>query len=95
MIAYRLVEEAKSALPENAEVDVLWNQVSVEEGERETVRGHDDIESGYATQFEKTDFYIDSYEVTNAEFMGFVRAGGYQSLDYWKHEFVREGETIS
>lgn len=30
MIAYRLVEEAKSALPEDPEVEALWNQVSVD-----------------------------------------------------------------
>ena len=27
--------------------------------------------------------------------MDFVRAGGYQKRDYWNHDFVREGETIS
>jgi cephalosporin-C deacetylase-like acetyl esterase len=35
-------------------------------------------------------FLIDRHEVTNREFMRFVRAGGYTRSDLWKHEF-RDG----
>ena len=37
------------------------------------------------------DFYIDRYEVTNAEYKRFVDAGGYRTQDYWKHPF-RDGD---
>lgn len=41
------------------------------------------------------DFFIDRYEVTNAEFKKFVLAGGYRNKDYWQHEFVEDGNVIS
>jgi dienelactone hydrolase len=41
------------------------------------------------------DFYADKYEVTNKKFKDFLDAGGYQNPEYWKHEFVRDGKTIS
>jgi dienelactone hydrolase len=41
------------------------------------------------------DFYADKYEVTNQKFKEFLDAGGYQNPEYWKHEFVREGKTLS
>lgn len=41
------------------------------------------------------DFFIDRYEVTNAEFQKFVLDGGYRKLDYWRHDFVEEGKDIS
>jgi dienelactone hydrolase/predicted Ser/Thr protein kinase len=40
-------------------------------------------------------FWIDRYEVTNAEFKKFVDAGGYQKPDYWTHAFVKDGKTLS
>jgi formylglycine-generating enzyme required for sulfatase activity/dienelactone hydrolase len=41
------------------------------------------------------DFYIDAYEVTNAQFREFVAAGGYADAKYWKHPFVLDGRTLS
>ena len=41
------------------------------------------------------DFWIDKYEVTNREFKLFVDQGGYQTREYWKHEFVRNGQAIT
>lgn len=41
------------------------------------------------------DFWIDQYEVTNAEFKAFVDAGGYARRELWKHPFTRGGETLS
>ncbi len=41
------------------------------------------------------DFYIDRYEVTNAQFKEFVDSGGYRSREYWPFEFVRDGEIVS
>ncbi len=41
------------------------------------------------------DFWIDQYEVTNAEFKKFVDAGGYGRGELWTHPFTRGGETLS
>lgn len=40
-------------------------------------------------------FYIDKYEVTNLQFKQFLDRGGYRIRDYWKHEFIKDGNTIS
>ena len=40
-------------------------------------------------------FYIDRYEVTNAQYQEFVDRGGYQKQEYWKEKFVRDGQELS
>jgi serine/threonine protein kinase len=40
-------------------------------------------------------FLMDRYEVTNAQFREFVEADGYDRREFWKHEFVVDGEVIS
>jgi pimeloyl-ACP methyl ester carboxylesterase len=40
-------------------------------------------------------FFIDRCEVTNREFREFVRAGGYENPDYWKHPFVKDGKPVT
>jgi serine/threonine protein kinase/predicted esterase len=40
-------------------------------------------------------FCIDRFEVTNRAYQRFVDAGGYQNPEYWKHEFLREGKTMT
>jgi cephalosporin-C deacetylase-like acetyl esterase len=40
------------------------------------------------------DFFIDKFEVTNAEYKKFVDAGGYQEPKYWKIPFVKDGRTL-
>ncbi len=40
------------------------------------------------------DFFIDKFEVTNAEYKKFVDAGGYQEPKYWKTPFVKDGSTL-
>jgi len=40
-------------------------------------------------------YWIDKYEVTNAEFKRFVDQGGYQKQEYWKHEFRKDGRLLS
>ena len=37
------------------------------------------------------DFYIDKYEVTNASYQEFIRAGGYSNPSFWTHP-VRDGD---
>jgi formylglycine-generating enzyme required for sulfatase activity/dienelactone hydrolase len=41
------------------------------------------------------DFLVDKYEVSNAEFEEFIRAGGYRHRELWKHRFVADGKTLS
>ncbi len=41
------------------------------------------------------DFLIDRYEVTNRQFKEFVTKGGYQKRQYWRNEFVKDGEPLT
>ncbi len=41
------------------------------------------------------DFYIDQFEVTNREFAEFIRAGGYERRELWKHPFLEDGKTLT
>jgi len=41
------------------------------------------------------DFFIDRYEVSNAQFKEFVDAGGYSKPEYWQEDFVAEGQVLS
>ncbi len=45
--------------------------------------------------FDLPAFYIDRFEVTNAEYQGFIDQGGYQKREYWKEKFVRDGRALS
>jgi dienelactone hydrolase len=40
------------------------------------------------------DFFIDKYEVTNAQYKAFIRDGGYRRHEYWKHTFVKDGKEL-
>ncbi len=40
-------------------------------------------------------YQIDRYEVTNKSFKQFVDYGGYQNPDYWKYEFIKNGQVLS
>ena len=39
-------------------------------------------------------YWIDKFEVTNAEFKRFVDQGGYEKQKYWKHEFRKDGRVL-
>jgi len=41
------------------------------------------------------DYFIDKFEVTNAEYKEFVNAGGYLKRQFWKYPFIKEGKTLS
>jgi eukaryotic-like serine/threonine-protein kinase len=41
------------------------------------------------------DYWIDRYEVTNRQFKEFLDKGGYRKPHYWKHEFRKDGRTLS
>ncbi len=41
------------------------------------------------------DFWMDRYEVTNAEYKKFVDAGGYRDRKYWKQIFQEGGHALS
>ena len=38
--------------------------------------------------FEFPAYWVDRYEVSNRQFMGFVDGGGYENRDFWRFEFV-------
>ncbi len=40
------------------------------------------------------DFFIDKFEVTNAQYKKFVDAGGYQDPKYWKFPFSKNSHTL-
>jgi cephalosporin-C deacetylase-like acetyl esterase len=40
------------------------------------------------------DFFIDKFEVTNAQYKKFMDAGGYQDPKYWKFPFSKDGHTL-
>ncbi len=40
-------------------------------------------------------YWIDKFEVTNAEFKRFVDQGGYENQKYWKHEFRKDGRVLA
>ncbi|HUP62726.1 MAG TPA: protein kinase [Thermoanaerobaculia bacterium] len=40
-------------------------------------------------------FLMDKYEVSNRDFAGFIRAGGYRRRELWKHPFERDGKTLT
>ena len=46
-------------------------------------------------EVELADFLVDKFEVTNKEYMRFLESGGYQKKEYWKHPFVKNGETLT
>jgi dienelactone hydrolase/predicted Ser/Thr protein kinase len=41
------------------------------------------------------DFFIDRYEVTNKQYKAFIDNGGYKKREYWKHQFVNAGRTLT
>jgi len=40
------------------------------------------------------DFWMDQYEVTNAEFKIFIESGGYEKKEYWDLPFIENEDTI-
>ncbi|MEJ2613648.1 MAG: protein kinase [Ignavibacteriaceae bacterium] len=51
---------------------------------------------GAQTRFGKLDdFFIDKYEVTNAEYKEFINKGGYKNKKYWKYRFKKDGKTLT
>jgi len=40
------------------------------------------------------DYFMDRFEVTNADYEKFVQAGGYSDQRYWTDEYERDGKTV-
>jgi dienelactone hydrolase len=51
--------------------------------------------SGLLANDSTGDYFIDKFEVTNAQFKRFITAGGYQNRKFWKYPFVKEKKQIS
>jgi serine/threonine protein kinase len=41
------------------------------------------------------DYWIDKFEVTNAEYKRFIDSGGYEKQQCWKEKFEKDGRTLS
>ena len=41
------------------------------------------------------DFLIDQYEVSNQDYKEFINAGGYLKKQYWTHQFIKDGKTLT
>ena len=41
------------------------------------------------------DYWLDRYEVTNAEFKRFVDQGGYETQKWWKEPFIKDGRALA
>ena len=50
---------------------------------------------GIAKSVPLADYWIDKFEVTNAEFKKFVEAGGYRDQKYWKEPFYDGARVLS
>ncbi len=44
---------------------------------------------------ELSGYWIDKYEVTNAEYLKFITAGGYNDRQRWRHTFLRNDRALS
>jgi serine/threonine protein kinase/dienelactone hydrolase len=42
-----------------------------------------------------TDFYIDTYEVTNKQYKEFINGGGYRERKFWKQKFIKDGKELT
>jgi serine/threonine protein kinase/dienelactone hydrolase len=40
-------------------------------------------------------YFIDMYEVTNKQYKEFIDNGGYQRKDFWKNEFIKDGQKLT
>ncbi len=53
----------------------------------------------YTRPTEKTvplgDFFIDKFEVSNADFKEFITSGGYSRKEFWQNRFLKDGKEIS
>jgi len=41
------------------------------------------------------EYLIDIYEVTNRQYKEFIDNGGYKKPQYWMHEFIKDGQTLT
>ena len=41
------------------------------------------------------EYLIDRYEVSNREYLAFIKAGGYQNREYWQESFFKDGKKIN
>jgi formylglycine-generating enzyme required for sulfatase activity/cephalosporin-C deacetylase-like acetyl esterase len=58
-----------------------------------SLRGHPGYEQLPSVPLD--DFWIDKYEVTNAQFKRFLDQRGYEKPEYWKQEFRANGRDLS
>jgi dienelactone hydrolase len=101
-LAWRIVSPAgeMTAAPPTADVmtfDVA--QASAAPSGMVPVRGQRFLDYlayfGWVGPYELPPFFIDRFEVTNAEYQRFVDAGGYRRRELWKQPFVTDGRALT
>jgi 5-histidylcysteine sulfoxide synthase len=70
--------------PKNEMLEVSGGIVTLGKGENDDTYGWD-IDYGYSL-LEISPFLVSKYMITNAEFLQFVQAGGYENQVYWSEE---------
>lgn len=53
------------------------------------------VSGGETPKGKLDDFFIDKYEVTNKQFKEFIDSGGYRKREFWLHEFIKNGKTLT
>jgi eukaryotic-like serine/threonine-protein kinase len=71
--------------------DVPENMVRVEGGDVELRR----LYFLEGPSLPVNDFFLDRYEVTNRDFLEFVKAGGYERREFWNVDIVENGTVLS
>jgi formylglycine-generating enzyme required for sulfatase activity/dienelactone hydrolase len=41
------------------------------------------------------EYLLDRHEVSNKQYKEFLDSGGYRKKEYWKHEFIKDGQVLS
>lgn len=59
------------------------------------VEGYHDEVTGNFSDIIKNGVFMDRYEVANKQFKEFIENSGYTNPEYWRHEFIKNGKTLS
>ena len=87
------VETASNVLPNMRLNFLLDDAASIPAGMVHVPGGTFQYRSADSVQLEP--YWLDKYEVTNRQFLEFLRHGGYENRAYWKHEFANETRPVS
>lgn len=87
------IEAASGVFPNMSLRFVLEDARTIPAGMVRIPGGTFQFRSAPAVELER--YWLDKYEVTNSQFQEFVKHGGYQNRALWKHEFARDGRSLT